>query len=118
MAIEVLFAIFPQLALLDVVGPAEVFATTNQVLGRELYRSRAGAITGTPLVAGESGLELAVTVDLRRARTPDTLIVAGGTGYREAIADAELLAVLRRLAPRPRRLASVCTGAFVLAEIG
>ncbi|MGI8557701.1 MAG: GlxA family transcriptional regulator [Solirubrobacteraceae bacterium] len=41
-----------------------------------------------------------------------------GPGRRAACADPLLLAWLRRAAPRARRLASVCTGAFLLAEAG
>ncbi|WP_309133266.1 DJ-1/PfpI family protein [Brevibacterium sp.] len=48
----------------------------------------------------------------------DTLIVSGGLGYVEAAADDRLVAHLRRLAPRSRRVASVCTGATVLAAAG
>ncbi len=48
----------------------------------------------------------------------DTLLVAGGIGTRRAVADAALLAWLRRIAPRVRRLGSVCSGTFVLAEAG
>ena len=54
----------------------------------------------------------------RSAPAPDTLIVAGGEGTRAALADAALTAWLRAVAPRVRRLASVCTGAFLLAEAG
>jgi transcriptional regulator GlxA family with amidase domain len=48
----------------------------------------------------------------------DTLIVAGGLGTRAAVSDPALIAWLRRAAPRVRRLASVCSGAFLLAEAG
>ena len=46
----------------------------------------------------------------------DLLLVAGGNGGRAPGAD--LVAWVRKLAPRARRVASVCTGAFVLAEAG
>src|SRR4029434_9767420 len=48
----------------------------------------------------------------------DTLLVAGGLGTRKALADRALVGALRRLASRVRRLGSVCTGSFVLAEAG
>src|SRR5258708_774602 len=48
----------------------------------------------------------------------DTLLVAGGIGARRAPSDRALVRWLRRIAPRVRRLASVCTGAFLLAEAG
>ena len=48
----------------------------------------------------------------------DTLIVAGGTGVVEAKRDERLPRWIRSAAPRARRVASVCTGAFLLAEAG
>jgi transcriptional regulator GlxA family with amidase domain len=57
-------------------------------------------------------------VDLGGAQALDTLIVAGGTGTREALADHTLIDWIRKVAPRTRRVASVCTGAFLLAEAG
>jgi transcriptional regulator GlxA family with amidase domain len=48
----------------------------------------------------------------------DTLIVAGGTGTRRAEEDEHLIEWLRGAAKRSRRVASVCTGAFVLARAG
>ena len=48
----------------------------------------------------------------------DTLLVAGGRGTAAALADELLLAWIRRMARRVRRLASVCSGTFLLAEAG
>jgi len=48
----------------------------------------------------------------------DTLLIAGGMGTQAAMRDEVLLAALRRLAPRVRRIGSVCSGAFLLAEAG
>jgi transcriptional regulator GlxA family with amidase domain len=48
----------------------------------------------------------------------DTLIVAGGEGVHQAIADPEFVAAVRRAATGARRTTSVCTGAFMLAEAG
>jgi transcriptional regulator GlxA family with amidase domain len=39
-------------------------------------------------------------------------------GTRRTLTDRRLMSWLRRIAPRVRRLASVCTGAFLLAEAG
>jgi transcriptional regulator GlxA family with amidase domain len=72
-----------------------------------------------PLVTG-SGYAIApevalAHVDLDRV---DTLVVAGGEGTRAAVADEGLVAWLTAAAPRVRRVASVCTGAFLLARAG
>lgn len=116
----VVLVIYSQFAALDVTGPAEVFETANQVSGGATYRCTVAA-AGPPgtLVVSEAGLRVATDVDLRRLRRPvDTILVSGGLGYRAATRDPALVAGLRRAATRTRRLGSVCTGAFVLAETG
>jgi transcriptional regulator GlxA family with amidase domain len=116
--------VFPELQALDAVGPLEVFAAAN-----DAWRAAhpvAAAPYALALVAREkgpiatsSGYALLATHALSELRGPlDTLVVAGGGGTRAAMADAALLRWLRRQAPRARRVASVCTGAFLLAEAG
>jgi transcriptional regulator GlxA family with amidase domain len=48
----------------------------------------------------------------------DTLVVAGGAGTRAAASDPRVIAWVRDAASRSRRVTSVCSGAFVLAEAG
>ena len=66
----------------------------------------------------ENGLLLGVDRALPSVRGPlDTLIVVGGH-MEEAMHDPVIHRALRRLAPQSRRIASVCSGAFLLAEAG
>lgn len=101
---------------LDVVGPHEVFAAAGHPVAVVAPGARGGAtvrsLSGLGLVAG-GGLD-------RLRRSLDTLVVAGGDerGVRVAVADVELLDGVRQAAARARRTASVCSGAFVLAEAG
>jgi len=115
---------FPDVQVLDVTGPLEVFARTARWL-REHGRRNDLAYTTELLatqpgtMATSNGLRLVVDHRLREVRGRiDTLLVAGGIGTRAAMADRVLLQWLRRMAPRVRRLGSVCTGAFILAEAG
>ena len=48
----------------------------------------------------------------------DTLLVPGGEGAEDAAADPALVDWVRERASEARRVASVCTGAFVLAAAG
>ena len=108
---------FPGAQTLDFAGPLEVFSTADR-LGPGRYCTEVVAPAGSPF-ATSSGL--AVTPDRATAacRGPiDTLVVAGGTGVRAAVDDAALLSWLKRAAGRSRRVTSVCTGAFLLAEAG
>lgn len=114
---------FEGLQSLDLVGPLEVFEAARGLIEREgraesPYRITVASREGTPLRTS-SGLGLMPGSGLVRAPAPiDTLIVPGGAGSAAASADGELIDWLRATAPRVRRVASVCTGAFVLAAAG
>lgn len=110
---------FPQVQLLDVAGPLQVFATANDLAGGDVppYALRVVSVGGGA-VAASAGLML-VTEPLSPAGAAlDTLIVAGGRGVEAAAADPGLVGWLRGRALEGRRFASVCTGAFLLAATG
>ena len=112
---------FNDVQLLDVAGPLQVFATVNDIARtRGLpapYLPRVVAPSGASVVAS-AGLGL-LTHPLPTAQEPsDTLIVAGGSGVHAMSRDVQLVAWLREHAARSRRVASVCTGAFLLAAAG
>jgi transcriptional regulator GlxA family with amidase domain len=115
---------FPGVQSLDVTGPLEVFCAAQTLLdhsaraGERGYEvqvlSRDGAALRT-----SSGLQ--IVPDGSFAQTParlDTLIVAGGFGSRAAVADRETVEWIAHSSARARRTASVCTGAFLLAQAG
>ena len=101
---------------LDVTGPWEVLHTADRQAGNS-RRLLLATLDGKP-VRSESGIELSADVSLTSLERVDTLIVAGGTGTRTAVDDAELIEQITRLARDARRTASVCSGAFLLAEAG
>ena len=117
----ILILAFPRAQLLDVSGPLQVFASVNELAlerGRPApYVPRIVAADAGPV---ETSSGVAVVADSLRsaARGIDTLIVAGGKGVHAASRDARLVRWVRRQADRARRVASVCTGAFLLAEAG
>ena len=111
---------FPSVQLLDVAGPLQVFATCNDrhgVDGVPPYDARVIA-RGTSSVTSSSGLALTVQPLPTAGSKVDTLIVAGGGGIALAAQDRGLMDWLVAHAGRARRVASVCTGAFLLAEAG
>jgi len=111
---------FPDVQMLDVAGPTQVFTAANELAGEaeaplytmRLVAPRAGSVQAT------SGLSLATAPLGAPAAALDTLIVAGGKGVMRAIEDEPLLDWLRVRAASARRVASVCTGAFLLAAAG
>jgi transcriptional regulator GlxA family with amidase domain len=114
---RIVITAFPDVQALDITGPAEVFSIAT-ALGVHEYEVAIAARAGEG-IRTSSGLELTP----HRALTPirgmvDTLMVPGGAGTLQALDDAELIRWIARTARRARRVASVCTGAFLLAEAG
>lgn len=109
----------PRVQLLDVAGPADVFAEAARQLGRP--RAYQVQVIGTEggLLKSSSGVRLAVDATVATQRGPiDTLLVAGSPGIGTAAGDAALHGWLRRQSRTVRRYGSVCSGAFVLAAAG
>ncbi len=115
---RVLVVGYPGAELLDIACVVSALQMANYQHGSGLYRPRLASPGGVPIRTG-TGLVLQAEVALERARGPlDTLLVSGGIGYVDAMEDARLVAHVRRLGQVSRRVASVCTGAGVLAAAG
>jgi transcriptional regulator GlxA family with amidase domain len=103
---------------LDTAGPCEVFASGNVLAGGEAYRVRVVSLDGADVVSS-TGLRIGVHGRIEDLNGPiDTLVVPGSWGWATAMHDAPLLAALAAAAARSRRVAAVCTGAFLLGATG
>lgn len=126
----VVFALYDKVTLQDVAAPLEIFARANDFGAR--YRVILASPTGEAVATTAYA---SFNVDMSLAEVPeqiDTLIVPGGVPPAFTFTPGEhdipeeqtpdgnecALAMVRELAPRARRVASVCTGAFVLAALG
>ena len=118
---HVVLPVFDDVQTLDVVGPHDVLMGATELLAvRGLeggYRittvaARPGSITAA------SGLRLVADAALPETGAIDTLLVPGGPGARRLASDPEFVAWLSKAAQRSQRVASVCTGAFLLAAAG
>jgi len=113
---------FEGVQLLDVAGPVQTFASANEI-ARDAngapYRIVVVSRRGGPLCssAGLPVLTQPVAAATRKAAI-DTLIIPGGPGVHAALEDTRTVAWVRRQLSSARRIASVCTGAFLLAETG
>jgi transcriptional regulator GlxA family with amidase domain len=112
---------YPSVQLLDVTGPLQVFASANdhveQAGGTPPYVLRVVAKGGRGVTA-TAGLGIATRPLPRTGTPPDTLMIAGGPGVDAAAADTVLVDWVRQRAEKARRVASVCTGAFLLGASG
>jgi transcriptional regulator GlxA family with amidase domain len=105
--------------ILPATGPARVFSKA-EALHRGTYRLHVASPAGGTVTTNG---DLSVAATRRLDELPaaiDTLIVAGGgePALRAAIVEQRVGAWLAQVAPRVRRMASVCTGAFALAAAG
>ncbi|WP_267549521.1 GlxA family transcriptional regulator [Rhizobium rhizogenes] len=111
---------FDNAQLLDVTGPLQVFTSANEEAAKaglpqpyEAVAIAAGTQTKT-----SSGLVLMTEPLGDTSGSLDTLLIAGGWGVNKACEDLELVDWIRRRSASARRTASVCSGAFLLAEAG
>lgn len=111
----VVVVVFDGMKLLDVAGPAEVFAEANRF--GACYRLVVASVDGAD-VATSIGTRFAVTTRIDDIEFADTAVVSGGDQLVGRPIDPELVAAVQRLRPRSRRMASICTGSFILAGAG
>jgi transcriptional regulator GlxA family with amidase domain len=107
--------IFPDFQLLDAAGPISAFEIASRYTGNAPV-IRVLAMKPGP-VRSSSGVEM-MARGLRPSGAITTLIVAGGVGSRGPAICPKTLAFVRGIAKRGVRVASVCSGAYVLAEAG
>jgi len=110
---------FPGVTLLDISGPAQVFAELAEIElsgpGYALsYLSSSGGLVPTDV-----GMMIdTAVIDSVRPHQVDTLVIPGGPGIWDIRKDARLMKWISETLPKARRVASVCLGAFALAWTG
>lgn len=107
--------VFDGMTLLDVSGPIEALRLADPDgvhYAVSLVSTRGGAVRTS------AGIDLAGSIAVADAGEFDTVLVVGGENLASEELDPELLASVSTLSESAQRVASVCTGAFVLAELG
>ena len=112
---------YPAVQLLDVTGPLQVFASANDLVaeagGTRPYLLNVVAQGGEG-ARSSAGVDLAAGPLTQSGEALDTLLVAGGEGAEAAAKNPAVVDWVRERASEARRIASVCTGAFLLAAAG
>lgn len=111
----VVIVVFDEVTLLDVAGAAEVFAEANRFGGN--YRLKIASVDGRD-VTTSIGTRLGVTDSVSSIDSADTVMVAGSDDLARRAVDPALVDAVRSMSSRTRRLASICTGSFILAQAG
>lgn len=115
---RVVIVAFDDAQILDVACPSGALEIANSHGAAPPYAVELATVLGRT-TRSSSGILLAGARRLAEVSGRiDTMIVVGGAGTEAAAADERLLTQVRRLAERSRRIASVCTGTFVLAAAG
>jgi transcriptional regulator GlxA family with amidase domain len=111
----VVIVVFDDVTMLDVAGAGEVFAEANR-FGAD-YRIKIASVNGRD-VTTSIGTRLGVTDALSSIESADTIMVAGSDNLPRRAIDPALVDAVKSAADRTRRLASICTGSFILAQAG
>ncbi|WP_375485677.1 GlxA family transcriptional regulator [uncultured Jatrophihabitans sp.] len=107
--------VFDGVKMLDLAGPAEVFVeATGDAAGYDLvFLSPDGAEVTTSI-----GARVAVECAAAEGGRFDTVIIPGSDQPPATFLNDRLLGAVQALAMDTRRLVSICSGAFLLAELG
>lgn len=104
--------LFPGFELLDVFGPLEMFGALPDEFSLHLVAETVGP------VASRQGPQAIAEVSTADAKPFDILLVPGGRGTRTEVDNAALIDWLERHAQTCSIVATVCTGAALLARTG
>lgn len=111
----VVIVVFDDVTMLDVAGAGEVFAEANR-FGAD-YHIKIASVNGRD-VTTSIGARLGVTDALSSIESADIIMVAGSDNLPRRAIDPALVDAVKSAAERTRRLASICTGSFILAQAG
>lgn len=91
-----------------------VFEYANFVMNKTIYETRFISENGGPV---RSSTGMVIESEPFGQKVFDTVIVGGGTSILESV-PVGLLAFINKAQRKSRRVASICTGTFILAEAG
>ena len=115
---KIVIVAYDGVKLMDVAGPLQAFSDARFRDGSPAYEVIVASEFGG-LVTSDTGVKLQTArLDKTVLRSIDTLLVGGSDLTLLPVATASLRARVAQCLDRPRRLGSICTGAFILAKLG
>ncbi|MBE9461522.1 GlxA family transcriptional regulator [Dyadobacter subterraneus] len=120
----VVIVAFPNLPLLEIAGPGDVFYQASKVLHEKVgienaYKVIVVAADRSNEVVTRSGIAVSCPLKIEDINQPiDTLLVAGYTFNNPVIERSDLYQWLSQIYPKVRRIGSICVGTFALAKAG
>ena len=120
---HIAFLVVPNATLLDITGPYEAFSLATQCLqsyankDKTTYKLHTLSIDRNKIIRTSSGLCLLCENSIKSLDYEiDTLFIPGIPESLTDMVDAKTLSWIKRQSTKVRRICSVCTGAFILAE--
>src|SRR5580698_4861351 len=109
---------FDGVTALDMVGPVDAFNTANSYSNpKGFYQTVILSPSGKPF-RSESAMVINADTSFDSAPSLDTIVVPGGAGLRRSANTDAVVTFLRRRERVTRRIVSVCTGLYALAQAG
>jgi cyclohexyl-isocyanide hydratase len=109
--LKIVMLLFPDLTILDFVGPYDVFIKTPCF---EVYTV---SLNGGEIIA-EGGLAVKAGYSFQNCPSADILFVPGGIGITSFLTDKVYIDFLQKQGKHAKYITSVCTGALLLAAAG
>ncbi|HEX6928070.1 MAG TPA: DJ-1/PfpI family protein [Gammaproteobacteria bacterium] len=109
--------VYDGVEVLDFAGPFEVFAVTSELNDDRFFDVRLVAADAAP-VTTINGMRVLANSRFEEMPAPDLLVVAGGSGSRQAMHDPLLLDWTRNAARTAEAVLGICSGARILAALG
>ena len=122
---RIVFVAAPEVEILDLIGPLQVFARASEMYSHDnprsppIYSVEVVSTSSHRSLLANCGLRITAHKTFRELHGKiDTLLVAGGNSIERDEIRTEVARWLRKIARRIRRVGSVCTGAMLLARAG
>lgn len=118
MSHKIIFVVFHNFQLLDLSGPIAAFEMANRIIPKTYEQTLVSQYGGA--IESSSGITVLTTpfISLQQEEAIDTVVIVGGEGVISAAAKSEVKAFIVRLEKVARRVASICSGAYLLAAAG